>query len=452
VTEVQLNSDPRFTTYQSAFFHRFVAELGAGSVHLLVAPPGTGKSFTIAATISELVGAGRLRRTLVLSPAALVAQWADSFRERGRDLSVLDGRAFRLLRERTGHAVRDWPEGVYAMSIDLAKRPDVQDLLVGVPWNLVAIDEAHSLVGERRRLIERMASRPLPPAILLSTATPIVLAESFASGARLIDWTEAVKSYFANENAALQVAREVRTYRRSGEEIAVAEIVLTAVRQIEQQKAMILLQRAASSVRSVEDTLVRWLESGEATPDRLTLEPILIAVEQLRRDSKLDCLVNLARELLGKRRKHIVVFAEYVSTMEYVAAAVEGLGADVYQLFGNLPDEQRYELFTTFANQGGILVTTSASQAFSLSFVQAAVHYDLPFSATAFVEREASYQRYGRLVSCTVYFLRDEAEALPAEELVLRTLLNLSVPGADLREDIKSVVSELVQLSAAHSQ
>jgi superfamily II DNA or RNA helicase len=449
MTEAEPKIDPRFTPYQADFFRRFIAEVGPGSAHLLVSPVGTGKSFAIAGTISELVRTGRSLRTLILAPAALVAQWAHRLGDLGRDPVVLDGRALRLLREGIGDAAGNWPEGVYAMSIDLAKRADVQDLIVGFSWNLVAVDDAHSLAGERLRLVERISSAKPPPAVLLITHARGPGIDTFASSARLLDWTEAVAAFFAGDAAGPQLAREVRTYRRSSEEIAVAERVLDAARQLEQMKAMVLVQRAASSVRSLEDSLVRWLESGEETADRDVLEPLLGAVEELRGDSKLDCFGQLVRGLLGSRIRHVVVFCEYRTTMEYIAAGVEGLGAAVYQFHGGLRSEQRSELFNVFTSQGGILITTSASEGVSLNFVEAVVHYDLPFSGVAFAAREGRYHRYGRRQPCTVYFLKDETDALPVEELLHRVVQKFGVVSAEIGDDVESLVHEMLPASHA---
>lgn len=452
MSEAEPKTDPRFTAYQAEFFRRFTAEVGPGSVHLLIAPVGTGKSFAIAGAISELVRTRRVIRTLILAPAALVTQWAHRLTDLGRDPIVLDGRGFRLLRERIGDAVANWPEGVFAMSIDLAKRPDVQGLIAGVSWNLVTVDEAHSLVGERLGLVERISSAKPPPAMLLTTHARSAAIETFASRARLLDWSEAVAAFFAGDASGPQLAREVRTYRRSSEEIAVAERVLDTARQLEQMKAMVLVQRAASSVRSLEDSLVCWLESGEDTADRAVLEQLLGAVEKLRGDSKLDCFGQLVHELLGSGSRHVAVFCEYRTTMEYIAAGIEALGATVYQLHGGLRLEQRRELFNAFTNHGGILIATSASEGLSLNFVGAVVHYDLPFSSAAFSAREGRYHRYGRRQQCTVYYLKDETGALPVEELLHRAVQKLGVVRAELGDDVESFVQEMLRAAGARTR
>ena len=87
MTNANLRADPRYTPYQRDFFSRFAVEFEQGSVHLLWGPVGSGKSFAMAGSISELAKARCVRRTLVLAPAALVEQWADLLEGRGLDPS-----------------------------------------------------------------------------------------------------------------------------------------------------------------------------------------------------------------------------------------------------------------------------------------------------------------------------------------------------------------------------
>jgi ERCC4-related helicase len=442
MTDTEPKVDPRLTPYQAEFFRRFTDEVGHGSIHVLVAPVGTGKSFAVAGTISELARTRRLLRTLILAPAALVAQWAGRLRELGRDPVSLDAQTLRLLRERIGGAADKWPDGVYVMSIDLAKRPDIRKLVAAVSWSLVTFDEDHRLAGERLRLMEEITSTKPAPALLLVTGVPRGVVEALGTSARLIDWSEAVAAFRLGD--AAEIVRSIRTYRRSNEEAVVAELVLRAAQHLD-QRAVVLVRRATSSVRSLEDSLVRWLESGDEVPDRGVLEQLLRAVEELRVDSKLDCFMDLVRELLGRELKHVVVLCEYRTTMEYVAAAAEGLGARLYLLHGSLSADQQRNRLNAYTNEGGILIATSASEGVSLSFVEAVVHYDLPFSLAAFAAREGRYQRYGRRTPCTVYFLEDETRALPVESLVYRTLQKVGAVGSELDDDVRALYQKMLE-------
>ena len=156
MTGAEPQPDHRYTPYQEEFFRRFVSDIQPGSAHLLLGPVGTGKSFAMAGTISELARTRRTRRTLLLAPALVATLWADLLVRRGSQPVVVDSRVLRRLREQLGDGPDDWPAGIYSLSIDLAKRPDVREFVCAVAWDLVVVDEAHGLSGQRLQLVESL--------------------------------------------------------------------------------------------------------------------------------------------------------------------------------------------------------------------------------------------------------------------------------------------------------
>ena len=403
MTDAEIRPDPRYTPYQADFFKRFVAEVGPGSVHLLVAPVGTGKSFVMAGTISELVRTSRLRRVLILAPAALGAQWADLLSSEGQEHVLVDGRVLRLLRQQLAN--KDWPVGVYAMSIDLAKRDDVRNLLSAVSWDLVVVDEAHLLSGQRRRLVEDLAGMKGGPALLLATASNVrgQGAWGVSDRAKVIDWREAVAEHFSRQfmGGDAHLIRITRGYRRSNDEVAVARQVLATSQQLGPLRGMVLLQRAASSVSALEDSLNRWVAERDGGQEPLDdtveelldeapsasvgsliskehldmLEELLQLVERLRSDSRLHCFNGILEELIGAGLRHVVVFCEYRTTLDYLANAVERLDFPKFEFHGGLTHEQRSEVLSRFKEGGGLLITTAASQGVTFNFVEAVIHW-----------------------------------------------------------------------------
>ena len=450
MTDTELRADPRFTPYQREFFDRFAEEMGPGSAHILLAPVGTGKSFAMAGTIAELARCGRVERVLILCPAALAVQWGYLLGGWGQEPVVVDAQVLRVLRQQLGSTPDKWPAGLYAMSIDLAKRSDVGDLLSSAAWDLVAVDEAHGLTGQRLRLIEALAATKPAPAILLATHVHEGGTQRFAAQASLIDWRESVAAFRARQGtgAPPPLIRETRTYRRSEDEVDIASQVIDSARQLEQLRGMVLLQRAASCVSSLEDTLVRLVEApNQATGLRSRLEGLLERVEQLRTDSRLQCFKGLLDELVGRGVKHVLVLCEYRATLEYLAAAVERLDFPDFALHGALTDEHRREVVGRFEAGGGLLITTgAATEGVSLNFVEAAIHYDLPLSPAAFAQREGRYHRYGRSIPCTVYFFEDESGALPLEDLLLRMVRKIDLVDDETDIDMNGLFRAVVNM------
>ena len=144
-----------YTPYQQALIQQLLKEVGPGSAHRLVAPVGVGKSFGIAGAVTALMKAGRVSRVLVLSPAILRAQWSQLLKQFGEEAITIDGRSIRVIRNEFVHGV-SLPEGVFTMSIDLARRQDVREWVCMLPWDFVVIDEAHGLAGQRRELVRAL--------------------------------------------------------------------------------------------------------------------------------------------------------------------------------------------------------------------------------------------------------------------------------------------------------
>jgi len=448
MTDAEPQGDPRYTPYQQEFVRRFVAEVKPGSVHLLSAPVGTGKTFVMAGSISELTHARRVRRTLVLAPAVLTVQWADLLERSGLDPVVIDGRMLRLLREQFGNTPDGWLEGVYCMGIDLAKRPNVREFIMAVAWDLVVVDEAHLLSGQRLELVKALVEKENPPSLLLATFVWNEGIRAFAERATLVDWNEAVSEFRLRqkEGTVAQLVRVTRVYRRSDEEVAVATGVVDIARELGESRGMVVLRRAASGISSLEDTLVRWVEEPEGNLEHVeAIDELLKRVEQLRVDTRLECFNGLLEELVGAGTRHVVTFCQYRATLDYLVAAVERLDIADFGLHGGMSGEQRRETMSLFEAEGGLLITTAAAMGLSLSFVEAVIHYDLPMSPVAFAQREGAYDRYGRSLPCTIYFFEDETGALPLADLLVRMVRKQDLLTGEMDIDAGSVFRAVVK-------
>ena len=411
-----------YTPYQQALINQLLKEAGPGTTHRLVAPVGAGKSFGVAGGVAALLKAGRASRVLVLVPAMLKAQWTELLERFGAEAILLDARSIRVMRNEFAHGLT-WPKGVFTMSIDLAKRDDVRAWVSVLPWDFVVIDEAHVLTGQRRQLVRALLGTSSPPGLLLATAFADVDADPLAEEVIDVDWRQAVEDFREERGlgSGNEESLETRRYRRTPDEVALAEEVVATARQFGPLKGMILLRQAASSVLSLEESLNRRVGAGEPDSQQLqVLEPLLDSVEGLQADSKLDCLKALVSELSQSGTRHTVLFCDYMATLNYLCSAVQDLELPVFSLHGGMTAEACKSAFSRFREEGGFLVATAASQFLSMSFVEAVIHYDLPLSQRAFAERVGRYRRYGRSVPCTAYCLEDETGSLLIEAIQLQ--------------------------------
>jgi superfamily II DNA or RNA helicase len=133
-------------------------------VNLLLADDvGLGKTIEAGLILTELIARRRVRRILVVCPAALQQQWQDELRDKfGLESVVMDrDQAFRIQRE-LGTDANPWTVTPRAItSMDYLRQRDVLDSFLasatrltrpegtGLPWDVLVVDEAHNLAPAR---------------------------------------------------------------------------------------------------------------------------------------------------------------------------------------------------------------------------------------------------------------------------------------------------------------
>ncbi len=134
---------------------------------------GLGKTIEAALVLCQL-WAERRRRLLVICPAALRKQWAQELSDKfNLPTQVLDARTWKMLRQEGIYDPLD-RDVISIMSLNFAARMEEQ--LGNIPWDLVAIDEAHKLRNAHRKSNETGQSLKRSLAgrrKLLLTATPL---------------------------------------------------------------------------------------------------------------------------------------------------------------------------------------------------------------------------------------------------------------------------------------
>ena len=161
-------------------------------VNLLLADDvGLGKTIEAGLILTELIARRRVRRILIVCPAALQRQWHDELLEKfGLECPLMDrDQAFRIQRE-LGMDANPWTTTPRAItSMDFLRQRDVMDSFLAsakrlarpdgtaLPWDVLLVDEAHNLAPASFRddsLRTRML-RELVPHFehrLFLTATP----------------------------------------------------------------------------------------------------------------------------------------------------------------------------------------------------------------------------------------------------------------------------------------
>jgi superfamily II DNA or RNA helicase len=147
----------------------------AGKRRLLIADDvGLGKTIQAALIVAETLGRWADARVLVVAPASLLAQWSAELQERFAVAALTaDADSFARLRSDRRYLSTPWQgPGVWLASPDYLKQPHVLDGMPRQPFDLVVVDEAHTMAGnsQRHAVIDALARSARH--VVMLTATP----------------------------------------------------------------------------------------------------------------------------------------------------------------------------------------------------------------------------------------------------------------------------------------
>jgi len=451
------------TSYQSAFLNSFRRQ-GSPRCHLLVAPPGLGKTQTAAILAAECVQSEPNGRVLVLAPAPLVSMWTNALSERVGHTSVhrIDRKRFRELESEEERDQRFWPNGISLLSDDTAKRDEIAGRLSTSDWILVIYDEAHRGSGQRGQLMEQLQRSNSVRRILLLTATPTFETHGIRPDCEATDWTPemhtALQSWLRADDGS---RRLLLRYQRAPSEVRFLRELLALSQEQEASGATkarpaaigIRLHMASSSILAFSE---RWQSLAfphpETDPDRSlspeesdwglhthqevgnlesaararqpgqTQGPLLGALEDVHEDGKLAALQALLSRLVSRRESpRICILTMYQSTAEYLRYGdIVDAGIPCHVLTSRLDVQSRERAISEYLEGGGVLIGTDAStRGLSIASPTDVIHYDLPLSARSMLARRSLYASSPADIAVEHAF-RDESQILPVETELLK--------------------------------
>ena len=426
--------------WQAEFVRTFVEEVSS-PFQVLLAAPGTGKTHASTFIAGELARGGA-RRILVLSPAAMCAQWTDRLLNEGTGIPVLliNRKVFRELRAESLVAHSPWDtEGIFVLSQDFASQDDIASSLCTIGWDLVIYDDAHRLAAPRRAaLVGRLFNAGVVKRslLLLPTRTPafdswlsVFLEDSSLSDSMsMTNWSGPLKNWDGSAVRRPQVLLDLVAYTRGPDEVEFLtqfQTILPALAEAFDGSRLIadnLIRGASSSLFALEQSLqslrrtlvspedqfrTKTAEIGSTQSDLdlasedpeppssqpssiamdkpkalALIEQLLSSLESLTNDEKLNALTRLIRSILDTSADHlprICIFSSYSDSVSYVSTALEDDGLPSSEFTGSTSQLERHEVMDHFNHNGGVLVATDAAlQGVELSHAIHVIYYDLP--------------------------------------------------------------------------
>ena len=424
---------------------------------LLADEVGLGKTIEACLVLKEYWSRGMVHKALVLTPPSLAPQWIGELTEKfGFAPASPDSPEFR---RDPGQFFKQ--QALVVASIAMARLEPHASALAAIPWDMVIVDEAHCLKNRSSanwKLVNSLQKR----FILMLTATPVEnnLIELYNLITVLKPGLLATESEFRklfvtpgrprtpkdperlhtllaevmvrNTRSAVDVRLPPRlatsiTVPPSPAEAQLYEMVSAFVaeryrpRQGDGRSRLALswLQRqAGSSPQALCRAMSRTLAQGNGFPpeDRRELERIL---EQASAISSSGKGLRLGQMLAGRSGK-VVVFTEFLPTLEYLAQVCGRHGAPCALFSGELSKAEKDAAIARFRDEVDVLLSTGVGgEGRNLQFASTVINFDLPWNPMRLEQRVGRVHRIGQSREVFVF---NFCQGGTVEEQVLRVL------------------------------
>ena len=399
---------------------------------LLADEVGLGKTIEACLVLKEYWARGMVRRALILTPPALVSQWKGELMEKfGFSPVSPDSPEFR--RDPEQH----WKnEPLVVSSIAMARLEPHASALAAAPWDMVMVDEAHSLKNRSSanwKLVNSLEKK----FILLLTATPVEnnLIELYNLITLLKPGLLSTESEFRKlyVNAAkpkspknpdrlrelmtevmirnTRSAVDVRLPHRIAASVIVqptdaeAEVydrVSSFVAEryrtggTERTMALGLLQRQAGSSPPALYRSIAHRLAGGYRPDRQELSELETILDLAGRIGDGSKGIRLG-EMLAARKAKTVVFTEFVPTLDHLAQICRRRDIRFAVFRGDLSRAEKDASIARFRDEADVLLSTgSGGEGRNLQFADTVINFDLPWNPMRLEQRVGRVHRIGQ--------------------------------------------------------
>lgn len=377
---------------------------------------GLGKTIEAGLVLKEYMLRGLVSRTLILTPASLVNQWAKELRDKCQIHALVQRKN------------PDWSwNGVQIASIDSAKQLKHADILLETLFDMIIIDEAHRLKNPATKNYQ-FVSRLQKTYCLLLTATPVqnnvdelyhlvsllkpglfgnnaFFNEQFKKGKRAVYNQEAFHTLLKkvmirnlrDETNQQTVKRFVQTIRitPSKEEKAFYDSLPGS---LPNAITLLTLQReACSSKHAVIATLKKHTGFEQS-------ETALIA-DSIKQNSKAEKALALIKE----HNEKTIIFTQYRATQQYLEYFFRANGIPAVSFQGNFKKGKKDWMIELFKGPAQVFIATeSGSEGLNLQFCRHLINFDLPWNPMKLEQRIGRIHRFGQTQDVYIYHLAYE--------------------------------------------
>ena len=404
---------------------------------------GLGKTIEAGLVIKEYLMRQMAERILIITPPGLVQQWREELRQKFglRDFVTNADDAFRAA---GADAWSRYPRVI--ASLAAARRAGTRDIIAGLNYDLIVVDEAHHLKN-RSSVSWKFVNKLQKRYILMLTATPVEnrLEELYnlitilkpgqlktpqefrrqfvvrgdprspKNRGRLRELLADVMIRHSRGQVSVKLPpRRAHTIRLtpSPEEQALYQDVSRFVRRSlangrnkgTRQLTLSILQREiGSSPMAVIKTLGKLAEQKAWRTARPSLLKLKAQAEAVTGWAKADALEKI---ICSAGQDKLLIFTHFQATLDALAERLTEMGADFIPYHGGLTTQQKDEAVRRFETEGQILLSTEAAgEGRNLQFCHVMVNFDLPWNPQRIEQRVGRIHRIGQTKRVEIFNL-----------------------------------------------
>ncbi|MED0715473.1 helicase-like protein [Aeribacillus composti] len=404
---------------------------------------GLGKTIEAGLILKEYMIRGLVKKVLILVPASLVSQWVRELNEKFYIPAVEQKKSY------------VWEQcDVVVSSLDTAKRSPHKEIIHGLDYDMVIIDEAHKLKNNKTKNYEFVQNLKKKFCLLL-TATPIqnrieeifnlvsllkpghlgneqLFHDMFKKKGRNIRDDEHLrelvnKVMIRNRRIDTGIEWSKRHVETIWIQFSKAEQALyDAISQIRSSFSIptssfsiLTLQREACSSReAVYITLKKMLDKKDEAPQlpEKIIRNLMGYIDQVTKNSKAEKTVELIQNINDK----VIIFTEYRATQLYLQWFLKQHGITSVPFRGGFKRGKKDWMKDLFKNRAQVLIATEAGgEGINLQFCNHIINYDLPWNPMRLEQRIGRIHRLGQERDVFIYNM---ATKNTVEEHILKLL------------------------------
>ncbi|ULL14710.1 ATP-dependent helicase [Paenibacillus sp. H1-7] len=394
---------------------------------------GLGKTIEAGLILKEYIIRGLVKKVLILVPASLVLQWVRELNQKFGIPAVAQKKEYMWVQN-----------DIVVASMDTAKRDPHRDIVLGMEYDMLIVDEAHKLKNKKTtnyQFINELRKKYC----LLLTATPVqndlkelynlitLLKPGQLGGQNSFQANYVVDKRIPKNEEQLQQELSkvmIRNRRSDGnvnftkrivrniplalspEEQALYNGVTDFVKgryeeaggDLSSILSLVTLQREVCSSRdAVFITLVNMFKK---TPEDSPLRPRIWELVELIRSIKSNTKAEKVMELVQEINDKVIIFTEYRASQEYLLQFLKDHKITAVPYRGGMNRGKKDWMMDLFRNRAQVLVATEAGgEGINLQFCHNMINFDLPWNPMRVEQRIGRVHRLGQQDDVKIYNL-----------------------------------------------